>query len=186
MIITGLDTETTGLEQAAGHRIIEIALCHFDLAARKKVDEFVQRIDPQRPIDPQAQAVHGIAYTDLVGMPTWEDVAARVSHELGRSDLLIAHNMGFDGPFIGAELLRAGQLLPNAQSFCTMENGRWACFDGKFPKLQELCFALDVDYDPAQAHAALYDVERMMECYFKAMDRGFYPQPVATTLKTAA
>lgn len=179
MIITGLDTETTGLDPDKGHRIVEIAICHYDIATRQQVDRFVQRIDPQRPIDADAQRVHGIAYTDLVGCPTWDDVAQRVSDELQRSDLIVIHNRDFDAPFITKELGRVAVAMPDVPTFCTMENGRWACFDGKNPRLEELCFALRVNYDPGLAHAADYDVDVMIQCYFKALDRGFYDMPLA-------
>lgn len=177
MRIIGLDTETTGLEQAKGHRIIEIALLTYDLATQSLVDKWVQRIDPERSIDPGAQAAHGISYTELVGQPKWEDVAKEVSRRLGTADLLVAHNMGFDGPFIGAELHRVGLEVPDVHSLCTMENARWACPDGKLPRLGELCFALGVEYDPAKAHAAEYDVEVMMACFFRGLARGFYTLP---------
>ena len=177
MLIVGLDTETTGLEQEKGHRIIEIAMLTYDLETRALVDTWVQRVDPERSIDPGAQAAHGISYSELVGQPKWDDVAGEVSRRLGTAELLIAHNMGFDGPFIAAELLRVGLEVPNVHSLCTMENARWACPDGKLPRLGELCFALGVDYDPAKAHGAEYDVSVMMASFFKGLDRGFYQLP---------
>lgn len=176
MKIIGLDTETTGLDQEKGHRIIEIAMLTYELDGTL-TDKWVQRIDPQRSIDPGAQAAHGISYTELVGQPKWEDVAKEVQRRLGTADLLVAHNMGFDGPFIAAELQRVGLQVPNVHSLCTMENARWACPDGKLPRLGELCFALGVDYDAAKAHAAEYDVSVMMDCFFRAHKRGFYALP---------
>lgn len=176
MKIIGLDTETTGLDQEKGHRIIEIAMLTYELDGTL-VDRWVQRIDPQRSIDPGAQAAHGISYTELVGQPKWEDVAEEVQRRVGTADLLVAHNMGFDGPFIAAELQRVGLQVPNVPSLCTMENARWACPDGKLPRLGELCFALGVDYDPAKAHAADYDVQVMMASFFRAYERGFYTLP---------
>lgn len=53
--ILGVDTETTGLEVDNGDKIIEIALIKYDLDGAK-LEEFVQRIDPERNIDPKAQA----------------------------------------------------------------------------------------------------------------------------------
>lgn len=176
-LIIGLDTETTGLEQSDGHRIIEIALLSYDLETRELVDKYVQRIDPERSIDPSAQAVHGISYEMLVGEPKWEDVAQDIADRLSTAELLIAHNMGFDGPFIAAELNRIGVRVPNVHSLCTMTGARWACPDGKLPKLGELCFALGIPYDTAAAHSALYDVEIMMKCFFEGLDRGFYKPP---------
>lgn len=188
MLITGLDTETTGLDQADGHRIIEIALLTYDSDTRKLVDKYVQRIDPERAIAAAAQAVHGIAYSELVGEPKWDAVAPIVVNKLRGTSLAVAHNMNFDGPFIGAELHRVGQPIPTFDLFCTMENGRWACADGKSPKLLELCFALGVKYDPTKAHAAEYDVMQMMECLWRGIDRGFYKLPIDITpaLKAAA
>lgn len=177
MKIIGLDTETTGLKQEAGHRIIEIAFLTYDLDTRQCIDSWVQRIDPQRAIDPGAQEVHGIAYTDLSGMPVWDDVAPEIARRMGEADLLVAHNMGFDGPFIAAELMRVGQAIPDVCSLCTMEGARWACPDGKLPKLGELCFALNVPYDPSKAHGAEYDVSVMMDCFFRGLERGFYELP---------
>lgn len=185
-IILGADTETTGLEQSDGHRIIEIALLAYDFKSRKCVDRYVQRIDPERSISTSAQDVHGISYTELVGMPKWGAVAPEVHKRMNAAQIMVAHNMGFDGPFIGAELLRVGLSLPNITPFCTMEQGRWSTFDGKFPKLGELCFALGVDYDPAKAHGASYDVEVMMECFFRGLDRGFYRIPELEKLRVAA
>ncbi|MDI7718444.1 exonuclease domain-containing protein [Acinetobacter baumannii] len=72
--ILGVDTETTGLEVENGDKIIEIALIKYDLDGAK-LEEFVQRIDPERNIDPKAQAVHGISYSDLIGCPKFVDIA---------------------------------------------------------------------------------------------------------------
>lgn len=172
--ILGLDLETTGLEQDKGHRIIEIACLTYDSDTRELLDSYVQRIDPERPIDAKAQEVHGISYAELVGQPKWEAVAPIVASKMAGAQIMIAHNMNFDGPFIGAELLRIGLTLPDILPFCTMASARWACHDGKFPKLGELCFALGVEYDPSKAHGASYDVEVMMECFWRGLDRGFY------------
>jgi len=177
MKIIGLDTETTGLEQARGHRIIEIALLTYDLETQTLLDKYVQRIDPELTIDPGAQAAHGISYSELVGQPKWEDVAQDIADRMSTGDLLIAHNMGFDGPFIAGELSRIGVNVPDIHSLCTMENARWACPDGKLHRLGELCFALGVPYDPTAAHAADYDAIVMMEAFFKGLDRGFYQLP---------
>jgi len=179
-----LDTETTGLSQVKGAKIVEIAFLTYELESRELKDVWVQRIDPEQPIEPGAQEVHGIAYSDLVGCPKWNNIASDVALRMGGADLLLAHNMGFDGPFIAGELIRVGITVPDVYSFCTMESARWACPDGKYPKLSELAFALGVEYDPAKAHAAQYDVEVTAECFFRGLDRGFYELP--KELKTSS
>ena len=155
----------------------------YDLESQTLLDNWTQRIDPQRAIDPDAQRVHGISYADLVGCPTWDAIAPEIARRMGEGDLLVAHNMGFDGPFLAAELIRVGLKAPDVLAFCTMEGARWACPDGKLPKLAELCFALGVEYDHAKAHAADYDVSVTMDCFFRGLKRGFYELPSA--LRTA-
>lgn len=174
MRLIGLDTETTGFDASTGDRIVEIALRTYDMATRELVDSYIQRIDPDRNIPASAQAVHGISYDMLVGQPKWEDVAPEVKRRLDDAQIMVAHNMGFDGPFIGFELLRVGLALPTAEPFCTMENARWACPDGKYPSLAELCFALGVPFDIAKAHGAEYDTDKMVECFWRGLDRGVY------------
>ena len=177
-VVSGIDIETTGLEQSKGHRIIEFAALIYDLDTRKKVAQFVQRINPQRSIDPGAQAVHGISFEDVEHCPTWEEVAPKVVKILKASSLVVAHNgNGFDMPFIGNELIRVGHEVPKIECFDTMVHGRWATPLGKLPNLGELCLANGVTYDPSQAHGAEYDVEVMMQSFFAGVDSGFYTLP---------
>lgn len=168
-IITGLDLETTGLDWNDGHRIIEAAAVLYNLDTGARLGQYVQRVNPQRPIDPKAQEVHKITFEMLTGEPTWEQVAPSIATVLGRSQYVVAHNgVGFDFPFVTHELQRVGIAVPLIEGIDTMLEGRWATPFGKLPNLGELCFACGVPYDPSQAHAALYDVERMMEAYFAA------------------
>ena len=191
MIVGGLDIETTGLEQEKGHRIIEIAVLPYlydELTGTvTPKGKFVQRINPQRAIDPGAYAVHGISYEDLAYCPTLEEVAPKVVRLLSACNLLVAHNgNGFDLPFIAAELLRIGQPIPDVEAVDTMVQGRWATPMGKLPNLGEFCFATGVDYDKSKAHAAEYDVEVMMEGFFVALRKGFIQLPMKMKEKLAA
>lgn len=185
MRITGLDTETTGLKQEEGHRIIEIAMLTYNLRG-ELLDKFVTRINPERPIDPKAQEVHGISFSDLVGCPVWNDVAPKIADYMGRSDIFVAHNASFDAPFVALELLRVGIEPPNRPFFDTLDS-RWATPLGKKPNLGELCFALDIPYDRAEAHAAEYDVHVMMMAFFKGVELGFFNlKPYLEKMKEAA
>ena len=181
-----LDTETTGFDPATGDRIAEICILTYDFNTRECIDTYVQRIDIERNMPAQAQAIHGISYEDLVGKPKWHEVAPTVAAKLGALHARIAHNMDFDDPFIGHELMRVGQPLPVGESYCTMKNGRWATFDGKSPKLEELAFALGVEFDPTQAHGAEYDTQKLAECFFVGWDRGFYVIPSLKSMMLAA
>lgn len=174
MIIAGFDSETTGIDANDGHRFVEVAVIRHDGMTGKELDRWVQRINPERPIDAKAQAVHGISLADVQGAPTWDQVAPEVLRLLNECDKVVAHNVNFDRTFLEVELKRLGMSVPSSDWYCTMENGRWATFDGKSPKLGELCMALSLNYDQEAAHAADYDVEVMMKAYFAGLKRGFF------------
>jgi DNA polymerase III subunit epsilon len=177
ILLTGFDTETTGLEAEKGDKIVEVALLTYDLATQKLVDKYVQRVDPERAISAKAQEIHGIAYSDLVGMPKFRDIAPEVERRFAQSDLVIAHNIAFDLEFLITEFTACGIAIPDVDGWDTMSESRWACPDGKFPRLEELCFALNIPFDANAAHAAEYDVAKMMECFFEAMKRGVWVLP---------
>lgn len=175
MIGLGLDTESTGL-LAPDHRIIEI---YFGLYRDgKKIWQWESRIDPKRSISADAQRVHGISLSDLVGKPTMEELAPTIAAIMARADYYVGHNGAeFDGPFIKMELERCGVTMPDRPMFDTMIEGVWSTPDGKKPKLQELAFACGVPYDPALAHAAAYDVDVMMDCFHRGLKWGFFNEP---------
>lgn len=178
-IVGGFDTETTGLSQPDGHRLIEIALRLYDLESRELLGTYETRLNPERPIDPDATAVHGITFDDLIECPTWDVIGPKFSELLSKCRYLVAHNgVGFDAPFLTGEFLRIGAPVPPMFIVDTMLQGRWATPDGSVPNLQALCFACRVPYDREKAHAALYDVDVMMECFFRQYPRGFFELPV--------
>lgn len=183
MIAVGLDWETTGL-LAPEHRLMEVALLIYDTDTEKQIGKFVRRFNPGRPVDAKALEVHGIAFDAVSHLPKLEEDTEGVSfiqRILSKADFTVAHNgIGFDWPFIQMEFARIGKELPGPPMVDTMVQGRWATAYGKSPNLRELCFACGVSYDPSKAHAAEYDVERTMKCFFHALKGGFYSIPGVT------
>lgn len=177
MLIVGADLETTGFKAEKGHRIVEVCFQLWDTDKRAKVREFSSLINPLRSIPQDASNVHGIYLEDLHHSPTWEKVAPAISKMLSVSKVFVAHNVGFDGPFMGHELARVGAAIPDIDTFCTMLNGRWATGNGKNPKLAELCWALEVPFNKDEAHRASYDVDAMMQCLWKGIDAGMFILP---------
>ena len=174
MKITGLDTETTGLHPDKGDRIIEVCAIQVDTETKEK-KLFERRINPRtKQIAPEATAVHHITNDDLVDEPFFEDIADELADLLDESDLLVCHNLQFDGSFLIAEFERMSKPVPDVEGFCTMETGRWATGTGKLPSLQELCFTCGVTYEPEKAHAAKYDVKKMLECLFLGLRKGWF------------
>ena len=69
-----LDTETTGLDPANGHRIIEIG-CVELLNAIPTGEIFHVYIDPERDIPEEAFRVHGLSAEFLAGKPVFAKIA---------------------------------------------------------------------------------------------------------------
>ena len=167
-ILAGIDIETTGLNQANGHRITEIAigLYRWGGGSLNKIGMFQRRINPERSIDAKAEEVTGLTLADLLGEPKWDDIAPIASKILSKAEVVVAHNgAAFDVPFLEGEFRRLRlDGFPQFRLIDTMTQARWATYDGSLPSLQALASACDVDYDKARAHAAEYDVDVMMKC----------------------
>ena len=170
-MIIGLDLETTGLNVGTD-RIIELCFGLYN-DSYELMKNITMRFNPRRPIDPKAQAVHHISNNDVLKCPFFEDKAAVLNAILNKAQLIVIHNARFDAPFLRFELENCGQVAPAIPVYDTMAESRWATPDGKWPKLGELCFACGVDYNATEAHAAEYDVNKMMECFKKTQELGY-------------
>lgn len=181
-----LDLETTGLSQEKGHRIIEVGFGMLKTengATFERIGTTIcKRLNPQRDIDPGAQAVHGISITELAHCETWKSFAPKVGKLFRACDMIVAHNASFDLPFIGGEFVRESVDFGDPEIFCTMEAGRFATAMGKVPNLGVLCWSLDVPYDADKAHSAAYDVDRTIECLLKGLAQGHYRIPALDLL----
>ena len=118
-----LDTETTGLSTAQGHRIIEIG-CIEMVNRRLTGREYHQFINPERAIDEGAERVHGISNADLDGQPLFADIVDEFIEFVSGSELVI-HNAEFDVGFIEHELrLMKHAIKPNNNDCWRPERGR--------------------------------------------------------------
>lgn len=163
MILAPLDVESTGFLEPE-HRLVEIYANLLDTTTWLTHDVLYHRINPARSITADAQRVHKISFADVANEPTWDAIGPVVWQFLQKADMLVAHNAEFDYGFLQQEFQRIGLPKLTIPYFCTMENSIWATPTGKKPSLQELCFAMGVDYDSAKAHAADYDVNVMADC----------------------
>lgn len=168
MLIGGIDFESTGTDPAQD-RIVEVAIKVVDLETGEAKFAYTTRVNPECHIPADAVAVHGIADADVIRAPKFAAIATGFVALIGKVDLIVGHNIRkFDMPMLKAELDRAGfdtDSIGFPPLHDTMLEGRWATFDGKIPSLGEYCFALDVDYDPSAAHAALYDVDVNLQAF---------------------
>ncbi len=176
-----LDTETTGLSPALGHRVVEIGAVRLEGGV--VTAELSQLIQPDRPMDRQASAVNGITDEDLRHQPRFADVAPALLEMLDGA-LLVAHNAPFDASFIGQELFISGyganakpgySLLPNPW-LCTLRLAREFFYFGS-NSLGNVARQLGVRMGPA--HRALADVYMTAEI-LKRMVRELQKQRLET------
>lgn len=146
------DTETTGLTGPA----IEIALREICPDTLETLGECQSLIDPGKeyPIEPGAQAVHGISDAMVADAPTLDEFLTVPGYLDGRFDgrdiVLIAHNAQFDEK----RLRRIGNIV---SSICTLFHARQLIVDEtpnhKLPTLRE-----HFGFPANEAHRAMNDV----------------------------
>ena len=166
-----LDTETTGLYPAQGHRVIEIAAIEM-INRRPTNNHFHVYLNPEREIDPGAQEVHGITYDFLQDKPLFEAVVTQFIDFISEAELII-HNAPFDVGFLNAELGRIG--LQPIETMCgkitdTLKMAKDSR-PGQRNNLNALCSHFGIDNSRRTLHGALLDAELLAEVYM-AMTRG--------------
>jgi DNA polymerase-3 subunit epsilon len=166
-----LDTETTGLEVALGHRVIEIA--GVEIVNRRLTRRHFHRyLNPQRDIEGGALQVHGLTLEFLQDKPLFPDIVAELLDFIRDAELII-HNASFDVSFLDSELALA-TLQPIA-TYCSVvtDTLRMArdLHPGKRNSLDALCERYQIDNSARTLHGALLDAELLAEVYL-AMTRG--------------
>ena len=104
------DIESTGLN-IASDSIIELCFVKILPGNEQKIKTW--RVKPwdyerncQRPVNPSAQAVHGISDSDIAGCPTFCQIADEVIEWLADSDLAGFNSAKFDLPLLAEEIER--------------------------------------------------------------------------------
>jgi DNA polymerase-3 subunit epsilon len=163
-----LDTETTGLEPAQGHRIIEIGCVEMD-NRRLTGNHYHQYIQPDRDIDEGAIEVHGISNEFLADKPRFEDIVEDFLRFIEGAELII-HNAPFDVGFINHELQLYKKDHPSVDSFCSIIDTLALAREmhpGQKNNLDALCKRYDVDNSQRDLHGALLDAEILAEVYLR-------------------
>lgn len=161
-----LDTETTGLEAAQNHRIIEIGC--VELSGRRPTGRhFHHYLNPERDIDEGALAVHGITRARLEPEPKFAQIAAQLVEFLRGAELII-HNAAFDVAFLDAEFARLAGEPVTVASLCTVVDSLAVArqlHPGQRNNLDALCKRYNVDNAARQLHGALLDAQLLGEVY---------------------
>jgi DNA polymerase III subunit epsilon len=161
-----LDTETTGLEPASGHRIIEIGC--VELVNRRHTGRtFHKYVNPDRDIEEGAVAVHGISRADLEGKPRFAEIVEELLNFIAGAELVI-HNAAFDVAFLDAELIRIEGDARKIATLCrvldTLALAR-SMHPGQRNNLDALCKRYSVDNSRRELHGALLDARILADVY---------------------
>ncbi len=164
-----LDTETTGISPAKGHRLIEIGCVELEnhVPTGQVYHEY---INPQRDVEKGAFEVHGLSTEFLSDKPLFADLAAGFLEFIGDTPLII-HNAPFDMGFLNAELTRLNHPdfpneLPMDQAIDTLKMARQK-YPGAQNSLDALCRRFGVDNSGREKHGALLDSELLAEVYLE-------------------
>ncbi|HXV74282.1 MAG TPA: DNA polymerase III subunit epsilon [Sphingomonadales bacterium] len=160
-----IDTETTGLDPAEGHRVLELGCVELvNLVPSGKV--FHKYVNPGRPVPEEVTRIHGLTDAFLASHPAFAVIAGEFLDFIGDSRL-VAHNAEFDMRFINFELTFAGlKPLPMARAIDTLQLAR-ARFPGSPNNLDALCKRLGVDNSSRTKHGAFLDSEILAAVYLE-------------------
>jgi DNA polymerase-3 subunit epsilon len=161
-----LDTETTGLEAAAGHRVIEIGC--VELVNRRYTSKTFHRyVNPEREVEAGALEVHGIDDDFLSTQPTFAEIAPAFM-DFVRGGELVIHNADFDVEFLNHELRRLSDMPRNIRECCevldTLSLAR-KMHPGQRNSLDALARRYEVDNSMRDLHGALLDAKILAEVY---------------------
>jgi len=166
-----LDTETTGLDPAQGHRIIEIAAIEMN-NRQVTSNQFHAYINPEREIDEAAQEVHGLTLEFLSDKPSFESISEKFINFISDAELII-HNAPFDIGFLNMELgrIKKGIIEDYVQIITDSLVMARELRPGQRNNLDALCRYYGVDNSERNLHGALLDSLLLAEVFI-GMTRG--------------
>ncbi|MHB8920431.1 MAG: DNA polymerase III subunit epsilon [Halothiobacillus sp.] len=161
-----LDTETTGLPAIEGHRLVEIGAVEL-LDRRLTGQNYHVYLNPERQVDPEALAIHGLDDGFLAEQPKFAEIVTEFLAFIGGSELII-HNADFDVGFINNELdrlPRLGQLADYVMKVTDSLAMARQKYPGQRNSLDALCRRLNIDNSARILHGALLDSEILADVY---------------------
>ena len=162
-----IDTETTGLDPRAGHRVVEVACVElYDFTPTGR--SFHAYVNPARPMDPDAQRVHGLSDAFLAGKPRFAEAAVLHAFVTFIADApLVAHNAAFDRAFLEHEFALADHRGMDARTWIDT----LALAQGRYPagpnSLDALCRRFRVSLAERERHGALVDAKLLAQVYLE-------------------
>ncbi|MEM6810911.1 MAG: DNA polymerase III subunit epsilon [Pseudomonadota bacterium] len=162
------DTETTGMDPTEGHRLVEIGC--IELVNHVPTGRtYHQYINPEREVDPEAVAVHGLDNARLENEPTFGEVIGDFIDFVGTDSKLVAHNAAFDMKFVNYQVKEFGfPTYDPRRVIDTLAIARKK-FPGSPASLDALCRRFGIDNSDRVLHGALLDAELLAEVYLELL-----------------
>ena len=159
-----LDTETTGLDWRS-ESIIELAMLAVDIDIQTghpvgDVEVYEDFEDPSRPIPPEITNLTGITNKAVMGQKLNED---KIKDMVARADLIVAHNAGFDRPFVENRL----EVFEHKAWACSFAGIDWKAQGLGSAKLEFLCSELGWFYDAHRAQVDCHALLRVLSADLK-------------------
>lgn len=163
-----LDTETTGLDPYADHRLVEIG-CIELINHMPTGRQYHQYINPERPMPKEAFDVHGLGDDFLKDQPVFAEVADDFLEFIGDDSVLVIHNAAFDMKFLNAELewLNKPRIAMD-RALDTVQMARKK-FPGSPVSLDALCRRFKIDNSNRTLHGALLDSDLLALVYLELL-----------------
>lgn len=162
-----LDTETTGLSPAEGHRLVEVAAVEL-INHVPTGRHFHSYVNPERAMPEDALRIHGLSDAFLAEQPLFGEIVDELLAFLEDAPLVI-HNAKFDMAFLNAELARAGrEPMPMSRAVDTLSLALRR-FPGAPASLDALCRRFGIDNAGRVKHGALLDSELLAAVYLQLL-----------------
>ena len=161
-----LDTETTGIEPKAGHRIIEIG-CVEMVNRRLTGNNYHQYIQPEREVPQEAIEIHGITNEFLTDKPLYAAISDDFFQFIKGAELII-HNAPFDIGFINHEFKLLDSRFTDIRDHCSVIDTLVMArkkHPGQRNSLDALCKRYFIDNSKRELHGALLDSEILADVY---------------------
>lgn len=157
------DTETTGLNPAAGDRMVEIG-CVEIFNRVETGRHFHAYFNPERDMPFEAEAVHGLSTVFLSDKPHFAELVGELLEFIADSPL-VAHNASFDFGFLNFELEHCGRpSVCHSRMVDTLSLARTR-HPGAKHSLDALCVRFGIDRSHRVKHGALIDAQLLAQIY---------------------
>jgi DNA polymerase-3 subunit epsilon len=175
MILTVLDTETTGLDSDT-HEIIEIAMISYVIGEdgqRYVVRRFDSKVKPLHieKANPKALEINHYSEEEWANAPTFSEIAPAIKSFVEGSQLLIGQNLIFDLKFLNnsfeklsAESIEFPPYIDTKAMADVLKDANWIKRSG----MDYLCEHYQIQFE-GKAHTAMTDCERTVMVWDKLL-----------------